>query len=189
MSERDFELETGRGQGRLRPCPKCRADVDRTSTMCEFCGALLAPGGRRNAFSLEGVVCFYCGDHNRWSMLGERCAGCGRLFAATCPRCGEGVPLRFRHCQKCGVSVEDFGIERNRASSRRLRERRREERVVWIACWWALIAGILLMLVGWFFGRRHTEIRRPAMLAGAFTAATFGAAMGIAALGARRSPE
>lgn len=189
MSERDFDLETGRGRGRLRPCPKCRAEVDPTVTMCEYCGALLAPGGRRHAFSLEGVICFYCGDPNRWSMLSEHCAGCGRLFAMTCPRCDEGVPLRFRHCPKCGTSVEDFERERNRTVVRQARKRRQDERVVRIACLWALVAGILLMLFGWFFGRRHAEIRRPAILAGAFTAATFGAGLGIAALGARRTRE
>lgn len=189
MSERDYELRTGKEHARLRPCPKCHAEVDRAATMCEFCGALLASGGRRQPFTLEGVVCFYCGDHNRWSMLGDRCAGCGRLFATTCPRCGEGVPLRARHCHKCGLSVENFDVERARATVKRARERRQEERSLWLLCWWAVVAGLLLILFGWFFGRRHTEVRRPAILAGVFCTATAGAAMGIAALGARSRSE
>jgi ribosomal protein L32 len=187
MSERDTRIDTGERSARLRRCPKCAAEVDRSATMCEFCGALLAPGGRRRPFTLEGVVCFYCGDHNRWSMDGDRCAGCGRPFATTCPRCGEGVPLRHRLCGACGISVEDFDVERARVTVEGAQEKREEERVVWIACRWALVAGLLLMLLGWLVGRRHGELRRPAVALGGLTAGTAATAMGMAtAAGTRR---
>ena len=52
-----------------------------------------------------------------------------------------------------------------------------------------MVAGLLLILLGWFLGRRYAEIRRPALLAGTFCASTAGAAMGIAALGARSRQE
>lgn len=154
--------------------------------MCEFCGALLGPGGRRQAFTLEGVVCFYCGDHNRWSMDGDRCAGCGRPFATTCPRCGEGVPLRHRLCRECGLSVEDFDVERARTAVEGAREKREEERAVWVACRWALVVGLLLMLLGWLVGRRYPELRRPTVSLGGLAAGTAATAMGVAAVGTRR---
>jgi len=150
--------------------------------MCEFCGALLAPGGRQRAFRLEGVVCFYCGDQNRWSASASRCAGCGRSFASTCPRCGEGVPLRNRHCQRCGLSVEDFDTERARVTVARAREKRDDERVVWITCRWAVVLGLALMLIGWFLDRRWSDLRRPLVVAGGFTAGTAAATMGVASI-------
>jgi hypothetical protein len=159
--------------------------VDRNATMCEFCGALLAPGGRRHAFRLEGVVCFYCGDQNRWSPDAARCTGCGRSFATTCPRCGEGVPLRNRHCQRCGLSVEDFDTERARVTVARSRGKRDDERVLWMTCRWAAVLGLILMLVAWFLDRRWSDFKRPLAVAGGFTACTAAAAMGAATVAHR----
>src|SRR5205823_8248995 len=138
-TERFTRTETGQ---RLLRCPKCAAEIESRASMCEYCGALVQLIGRGGAFGLDGIVCFDCGEANRWSADGAHCRGCGRPFATTCPGCGEGVPLDRRLCPGCRLSVEQFDVERARAVVECRRERREAERFSMLCARWQAFVGL-----------------------------------------------
>jgi hypothetical protein len=118
------------------------------------------------------MICFYCGDANPWSADGSHCRGCGRPFAATCPRCDEGVPLGKRLCHGCGLSVEDFGVERARSAVEGYRRRREADRSMVLFVRWQILLGIALMLLSLLCARFEPRARRPLLALGAAVALT-----------------
>src|ERR1041384_2529418 len=149
-TERFARTETPR---RMLRFPKCAAEIDSHAAMCEYCGALVHVTGRGYTLALDGIICFDCGDANRWSAEGTHCRGCGQPFATTCPDCGAGVPLGPRLCQSCGLSIEEFDVARARTVVERRREEREAERFLLTFMRWQAVLGLLLVLVALLVGR------------------------------------
>jgi predicted amidophosphoribosyltransferase len=174
---------------RLLRCPKCDAEIDSHASMCEYCGALVHVTGKGYTLALEGMICFSCGDANRWSAEGAHCRGCGLPFATTCPGCGEGVPLGRRLCQGCGLSVEDFAVERARVTVERHRERRDSERLMIAFARWQAFIGVVLMLAALLVSRVEPRARRPLLALGAAVTLTGFLPVVVSAHSARRRPK
>src|SRR5262249_10004206 len=84
-----------------------------------------------------------------------------------------------RACQGCGLSMEDFDIERARAVVARYREPREAARFGALYARWQAFVGLLLLIVALIVGRFEPRARRPAL---AFAAAAGCATLAPAAL-------
>jgi hypothetical protein len=111
----------------LRKCPNCACGFPLTSSLCEYCSAILAVGEERDGLRVASLVCNHCGGQN--DAQAKRCSACNQDLFRACPRCRGEIPhVTGGSCPRCGLLESRFFEECLRLESQKQRARARIEK-------------------------------------------------------------
>src|SRR4030067_1622024 len=91
-------------------CPTCKGLVNYDSSICEYFGNLISYDDETEQYYVSGRVCFKCGFSNK--VGSPYCAECGNKFIMICPKCRAEIEVPRARCQKCGLSIDQFYLEK-----------------------------------------------------------------------------
>ena len=86
-------------------CPQCGAGIDRTGTVCQYCGTTVRLSEDGRSLHVTGLRCTRCQTENEPG--DKHCASCGEALTVTCPdlTCRQHNSVWRKFCLKCGQNI------------------------------------------------------------------------------------